>query len=149
MAYSNDYKNAYRTDLKEKLTGVFETVPARLQTAEMKVFTGEFVNDTGAVVPAGEEIFVGRLPKNVTIRSAFYIHQTSVGADVAGNADVGLFGLDEVAIAAGDEILSAAAIRVSENVDILLDQDYTIAVELTAAVANGSKVRVVIMYTEM
>lgn len=149
MAYSNDYKNAYRTDLKEKLTGVFETVPARLQTAEMKVFTGEFVNDTGAVVPAGEEIFVGRLPKNVTIRSAFYIHQTSVGVDVAGNADVGLFGLDEIAIGAGSEILSAAAIRVSENVDIWLDQDYAIAVELTAAVAVDSVVKLVIMYTEM
>jgi len=149
LRYSEAFLNAYKTSAKTKLTGVFETPPARTLTAEMKVWTGEFVNDTGASIPLGDDIFLGRLPKGVTIRSAYFIHTDAVDADVAGAGDVGLYNLDESIVGTGDQILSAAAIRVNENVDIVLDQDYNIVFECSVAISDGSKIRVVIMYTEM
>jgi hypothetical protein len=149
VIYSEPFKKTYKTSEKTKLVGVFETPDARTLTAEMKVWTGEFVNDLAAATLAGDDIFLGRLPKNVTIRSAFFVHTNAAGADVAGAADVGLYNLDETVVGTGDQILSAAAIRVSENVDLYLDNDYNIVVEPAVAVAVGSKLRIVIMYTEM
>lgn len=147
--YSDSFKNAYKTSAKTKLVGVFETPPARTLTAEMKVWTGEYVNDTAAAIAIGEEIFLGRLPKNATIRQAYFVHQTGAGVDVAGNGDLGLFNLDETPKATGDEILSAVGNRATEYVDLVLDQDYNIAFEPAVAVAVGNKIRVVIYYTEM
>jgi hypothetical protein len=147
--YSDAYLNAYKTSAKTKLVGVFETPPARTLTAEMKVFTGEFTNDTLAAIAIGMETFVGRLPKNVTIRSAFCVQTDVAGDPVVGNADVGLYNLDETAVATGDEILSAAANKISENSDLFLAADKSIAAKMSVAIAVGSTLRVVVMYTEM
>jgi hypothetical protein len=150
VIYSEPFKKTYKTSEKTKLVGVFETPDARSLTAEMKVWTGEFVNDTGAGTTANDDIiFLGRLPKNVTLRSAFWLHTNNLGADIIGNANVGLYNLDESVVGTGDQILSTAGIRVNENLDLYLDNDYNVAIKPVPSIANGSKAKVVIMYTEM
>lgn len=130
IVYSDEYKKSYKTSEKTSLVGVFETPDARTLTAEMKVASFSL---SGA--PA-DEVFLGRLAANVTIRQV-------VCHGNAADVTINIRDLDETTVLLAGV---AAASGVSTNVNYLAPNDVIVEATLVGAETNAS---VVVYYTEM
>ena len=149
---TDSFLNAYATAEKTKLVGVFETVPAREQTAEMKVFSGKFTTQAGSA--AGDKISWGRLPKGVKVIGCYFV-ATGMGLQLdigfrAANKDPGVDDTIDVVLAANQTQGSLAVSNqvVLNSVVNGVEYAWDIVSNTDAITANG-EIELVIMYTEM
>lgn len=134
--YTDAFKNAYKTDSKDKLVGVFETIPARELTAEVKAFSAKYT--VLGTELASEKLYIGRLPKGVKV----------IGSHTVGlsSFSVGVETLD------GATVLPAAiAADVGAGVytpsNLMFADDWNVFASF-GTVAAGD-IEIIILYTEM